>query len=316
MSNSARSEIGGVVPVLSTPFCPQDETVDFDALGRLIDFVAAMDVGAFCLPAYAGEFYKLSDAERLEIVRRAVEFSRGRLPVIAQSNHPSVKVACEIAKRNADAGADVISFALPRLYPVSEADLLDYCVSVCRSVSLPVLVQDYNPGGPTVGAEFCARLLEICPNFRYIKLEEPLMGPKVAAIRGATDDRVGVFEGWGGQYILELIPVGICGSIPGACMADILALVWRRAKAGRVDEALDAFELILPQITYSLQSWELYLQLEKRLLVQRGALPNPTVRRPTWTIDPQVMAYGEMLNGRVLKALDKLGLPRNPASST
>jgi len=313
-ANRSGADIQGVVPVLSTPFRPDDEAVDYDALARLVDFTAALDVGAFCLPAYAGEFYKLSDAERLEVVKAAVGFSRGRLPVVAQSNHPSAKVAADLARRNADAGADVIAFAMPRMYPVSQGDLLDYCTTMCRAVNLPILVQDYNPGGPTVGAEFCARLLEACPNFRYIKLEEPLMGPKVVEIRRATAEKVGVFEGWGGQYMLELIPAGICGSIPGACNADVLALVWRRAKEGKTDEALDAFEMILPQITYALQTWELYLQLEKRLLVSRGVLPNATVRRPTWTIDPEVIAYGEMLNQRVLKALDKLGLPRNPAA--
>src|SRR5262249_39113682 len=78
-----------------------------------------------------------------------------------------------------------------------------------------VLIQDFNPGGPTVNADFARALVQDCPNFRYLKLEEPLMAPKVRAIREATGDQVGVLEGWGGMYMLDLIPAGICGVMPG-----------------------------------------------------------------------------------------------------
>ena len=79
----------------------------------------------------------------------------------------------------------------------------------------PVLIQDFNPGGVTIGPDFCRRLVELCPNFRYAKLEEPMMASKVLAVREATEDRVGVLEGWGGLYMMDLIGVGICGVMPG-----------------------------------------------------------------------------------------------------
>src|SRR5690606_28033748 len=120
---------------------------------------------------------------------------------------------------------------------------------------------------PTVGADFCRDLLDRCPNFRYIKLEEPLMGAKVTAIREATGDQVGVLEGWGGLYMLELFDQGICGIMPGLALTDVLAQVWRSAEQARLDEAMDLFERVLPQIMFSLQNMELFHHLEKRLLV-------------------------------------------------
>ena len=186
----------GVIPVLPTPF-HADETIHPAALEPLVDFAVQAGVGAVCLPAYAGEFYKLAERERYALVQAAVQAAAGRIPVIAQSNHPAARVAAEIAQRNADLGADVISFAIPRVFSVTPADLLAYCETVCRAVDLPILVQDFNPSGATVDADFCCRLAAVCPNFAYIKLEEPLMGGKVAAIRAATQDAVGVLEGWG-----------------------------------------------------------------------------------------------------------------------
>ena len=171
--------------------------------------------------------------ERETVVDAAVRASRGRVSVVAQSNHPSARLAADIARRNAQLGADVISFAIPRVFALPNEDLIDYCRTICDAVDLPVLIQDFNPGGSTIDAEFCAHVNEVCPNFRYVKLEEPLMGRKVEAIRSSTDDRVGVLEGWGGQYLLELIPVRIRGSMPGLGVADVLAQVWRLGRARR-----------------------------------------------------------------------------------
>jgi 4-hydroxy-tetrahydrodipicolinate synthase len=299
--------IEGVVPVIPTPFRAGTEEID-EALGRLVEFAAGLDVPALCLPAYAGEFYKLSEAERLRVVAAAVAAARGRVPVIAQSNHPAARVAADLARRNADLGADMISFAVPRIFGLPDDDLLDYCRTVCRAVTLPVLVQDFNPGGPTIDAAVCARLLDACPNFRYVKLEEPLMGQKVLAIREATADRVGVLEGWGGMYLLDLLPFGVCGCMPGLGVADVLARVWRLGRGGDDGAALDLFGAVLPQIVFSLQSMELFLHVEKRLLVERGVLSDPTVRRPSYTPDERVLARGDALNRRVAAVAG--GLPR------
>ncbi|HEY3080457.1 MAG TPA: dihydrodipicolinate synthase family protein [Chloroflexota bacterium] len=309
------TEIDGIVPVVPTPFRAEDEALDLDALDGLIEFAASLDVSAVCLPAYAGEFYKLSEAERFQVVERAVRSSRGRVAVMAQSNHPSARHAAAIARRNEELGAELISFAVPRVFGLPEGDLLDYCRTVCRAVTGPVLIQDFNPGGPTVGAEFCARLREACPNFRWVKLEEPLLGPKVVAIREATGDEVGVLEGWGGMYLLDLLPSGIRGCIPGLGVADLLARVWRLGRAGEVAAALDLFEAVLPQIVFGLQHLEVFLHLEKRLLVERGVLRDPTVRRPTYTPDPAVLAYGDLLNRRVVAAARRLGPPAGPANA-
>ncbi len=306
-------DLNGVVPIIPTPFKATDESVDFEALSRLVRFAAAIEVPAVCLPAYASEFYKLSEVERFEIVGAAVEAANGDVAVVAQSNHPSALQAAEIARRNADLGADFISFAMPRIFSVTPDDLLGYCKTICDAVDLPVLIQDFNPGGPTVGGAFCADLRQACTNFRYIKLEEPLMGEKVTQIREATEDRIGVLEGWGGIYVLELLPYGICGLMPGLAAADLLASIWQSGKVGEEEAALDLFQMLLPQLVFSLQNMELFLHIEKRLLVDRGLLTEPMVRSPTFTPSEQLLAYGDTLNRRVLKALDTCGLSRASA---
>jgi 4-hydroxy-tetrahydrodipicolinate synthase len=115
----------GTVPIVPTPF-NEDETIDERALRRLIDFAIASGLQAVCLPAYASEFYKLTDDERLQVVKIAVDQAAGRLQIVAQSNHPSLKVAIQLAKKNVAAGADVISLAVPRIFGLPETSIKAY----------------------------------------------------------------------------------------------------------------------------------------------------------------------------------------------
>ena len=290
----------GVVPIIPTLF-NADEEMDLAATAACVRFAVESQLSAVCLPAYGSEFYKLTDAERAALVGAAVDAAEGRTLVIAQSNHPAARHAAELAKANEGRGADLISFALPRMFALPEADLLAYSQTICRAVKIPVLIQDFNPSGQTIGAEFCRRLSEDCDNFSFVKLEEPLMAPKVRAIREATEDRVGVLEGWGGMYLLELIGPGICGLMPGLALGDLLQKVWQLARAENGSEAADLFEKLLPQIVYSLQNMELFLWMEKDLLVRRGVISRSQayVRTATCTPDEDAWQHAIWLNQRI-----------------
>lgn len=293
-------KIDGVVPVVPTPFC-EDESIDYKALAACVHFAVECGVSAVCLPAYGSEFYKLSELERGKVVETAVAASGGRLPVIGQSNHPSAKLAAEIAKANEARGADMISFALPRQFYLGVDDLLGYARRICSAVKVPVLIQDFNPGGITIGADFCLRLADLCSNFCYVKLEEPLLAPKIVAIREATGDRVGVLEGWGGLYMMELFQLGIRGAMPGVGMADLLQRVWNLCRQGQESQAWNLYEKLSPHMAFSLQNFELFGWLEKDLLVQRGVIPAECafMRSATYTPDDHTRQHGRKLNARI-----------------
>ena len=90
--------------------------------------------------------------------------------------------------------------------------------------------------------ETAKRLHSDFPNFCYLKLEQPLMAPKVAEILEETDGGVQVLEGWGGMYLLEGIDAGICGAMPALGVADILQEVYDLAVGGNRDGAMDRFQ--------------------------------------------------------------------------
>ncbi len=292
-------EIEGIVPVVPTPF-DNDGNIDEEGLRRLIDFCVAENASAVCLPAFAGEFYKLSDQERNDVVRIAVDQAAGRIPVIGQANHPSSQVALDLAHRIEASGVSMISMATPRVFPLTEDDLLRYFRAICQNIGVPLLIQDFNPGGATVGADFAQRLHTDCPNFQYLKLEEPMMAAKVQGILEATQGKVGVLEGWGGLYMMELIPGGICGVMPGVPLLRVMNEIYWKRKQGEDEQAYGAYQSILPFIVFTLGHLELFLHVEKRLLMEMGLIASAHVRDATIHLDSHTEAYAEWMIKQVL----------------
>jgi len=314
MANRDDFEIRGVVPIVPTPFLA-DGSVDWSSVPALIDFAVAAGACAVCLPAYASEFYKLSAAEHERIIETALLAAGGRIPVAAQVNTPSLPRARELALLAEGMGSAAINVAVPRLFAIGEANLFRYFDEILKIVSLPMIIQDFNPGGPSVSVDFIAKLHRAHPHFRYVKLEEPMLSGKVRAISEATSGGVGVIAGWGGMYFPELVPAGICGIMPGLAVADLLAAAWNRFAAGDPSGGFDIFTDLLPQIVYSLQNMEFFHHAEKRLLCDRGILPSAIVRDATLQLSSDEERHVDFLNQRVLRLLERLAMPRNPLTA-
>jgi 4-hydroxy-tetrahydrodipicolinate synthase len=163
-----------------------------------------------------------------------------------------------------------------------------------------VLIQDFNPGGASISVEFIKGLMDEHPNFKYLKLEEPLCAPKFENIIKTTNGKVGLFEGWGGLYMMELIPIGITGVMPGLAVSDILQKIFNLRKNGEHTKAFDLFEKVMPQIFFSLQNMELFHYAEKELLMARGVLNNSVARKAAYKPDASTAAYIKELNERIL----------------
>ena len=75
-----------------TPFTPfrDDQSIDFDAWGRVVDWQADNGVHGIIVGGSTGEFFSLTQEERVEQFNFAVERVAGRLPLIsARDTHHS-----------------------------------------------------------------------------------------------------------------------------------------------------------------------------------------------------------------------------------
>lgn len=294
----------GVLPVLPTPFTVQEE-VDAPALRSLVDFAARCGVKTVVTPAFGSEFYKLDGGERQRVIEIAVACAATRgLHVVAQCNHATPRVAARLAAEARGLGAAAVATALPRAFAVSTRQLLDHARRVCEATDLPVIVQDWNPGGKAADAAFFVELHGACANFRLAKLEEPGIGETIRTLARETGGQVGVLSGWGGSYAIQLHGAGLAGIMPGLALADEFVRLWARLEAGNRSAALEQFGRLSPFLQFSLQTFEQFHHAEKRLLVRRGVLDRAIVRAVTVELDTDASAYLDLLSTRLFDALN------------
>ena len=87
---------------------------------------------------------------------------------------------------------------------------------IADAVDLPIVVQDYpKASGVDMPATFIARLAESIPKVRYLKLEDPPTPPKISAIRELIGERLGIFGGLGGVFLLDELMRGSMGAMTG-----------------------------------------------------------------------------------------------------
>ena len=293
----------GVLPVLPTPFTPQDE-VDYLALQRLVDFAAKCGVKTVVTPAFGSEFYKLDGGERQRVIETAVaQAAVHGLQVVAQCNHRTPRLAAKLAAEAHGLGAAAVATALPRAFATSQNQLFNYARRVCDATDLPVIVQDWNPGGKSADAAFFVGLHRTCSNFRMAKLEEPDIGSTIRTLILETGGQVGVLSGWGGSYAIQQHSAGLAGLMPGLALADVFVRIWAQLQAGKPDAALKLFSDLTPYLQFSLQTFEQFHHAEKRLLVRRSVLQNSIVRPVTVELDSDATGYLDLLAERLLDIL-------------
>src|SRR5687768_12435001 len=103
---------GTIVTAAVTPFAQSGE-VDHDEWRRLLRHLEATGSDAVVVAGTTGESPTLSDEEKLELVRTAVDEVGGRMAVIAGTGSNSTHHSVELTRRAVEAGADGILVVTP-----------------------------------------------------------------------------------------------------------------------------------------------------------------------------------------------------------
>jgi len=126
---------------------------------------------------------------------------------------------------------------------------------------------------------FIARLAEKIPSVRYLKLEDPPTPPKITAIREALGDRLAIFGGLGGVFLLDELSRGSAGAMTGFAYPEVLVEVCRHMAEGDRRKAEEVFYRYLPIILFESQEG-IGLTIRKEALRLRGLIKTSRVRHP------------------------------------
>ena len=129
-----------------TPFHENGE-VNYEELGRLIDFQIAHKTDAIIICGTTGEASTLTHEEHLECIRYAVEKVAGRVPVIAGTGSNCTQTAVYLSTEAEKYGADALLLVTPYYNKATQNGLIRHFTTVAKSVSIPIIL--YNVPGRT-----------------------------------------------------------------------------------------------------------------------------------------------------------------------
>ena len=149
----------GCATALVTPL--DENGVNFDAYGRLIDWQIEEGVDALVVAATTGEGSTLSDVEHKAVVRYAVERVNGRVPVIAGTGSNDTAYGVQLTQQACDDGVDGVLVVTPYYNKCTQNGLVKMYTEYADASSVPVIV--YNvPGrtGVNIAPQTYAKLAE------------------------------------------------------------------------------------------------------------------------------------------------------------
>ncbi len=221
-----------------TPF-RDDERVDYTAWQNLIDTLIAAGVdGVFC-GGSSGEFFALDREQRevgLRFCRQAVN---GRVPVYGNVGCITTRDTVSLARVAEAEGVDVLVIVTPYYLKVSQDELADHYIEVCRAVRRPVLAYNFPPhGGTELAPSTLGRIAAACPNLAGVKDSSGVLDLGIAYRDSAPERKLPVLVG-PENLIVSALDNGLAGTVTAlANIAPRLFVdLYRAWREGRRDEA-------------------------------------------------------------------------------
>jgi 4-hydroxy-tetrahydrodipicolinate synthase len=274
----------GVFPILVTPFDGQGR-IDETSLRQLIDFNLAAGVHGLGV-ALGSEIFKLSEAERDQVIRIVVDQVRQRVPVVINTGAPGTDLAVFYSRRAEALGADAVMVIPPSFVPAGPAEILEYYGAISSAISIPIFLQDV-PSAP-IGAGLARQIAESCAHARYIKVETPPVANKVAEMVAAAGSQLTIFGGAGGGYFIEELRRGSRGTMPFCSQPEAFVQVWNLMAAGDERGARAEFDRVIAPINrLAAQGSGIFYYVHKELLRRRGVIATAQVRSPAPPVDAQ-----------------------------
>jgi 4-hydroxy-tetrahydrodipicolinate synthase len=292
----------GVWPILPTPF-HDDETLDLASLGRVVRFMAEAGMDGVTVLGVLGEASRVTDAEREQVIRTAVEAAAGRLRVVVGATHPGTRATGEHCRVAEALGADAVMIS-PSREPVPGDDtVLEYFRRVGQATALPIVLQDHPASSQVfMGVPLLLRIVAEVPRVACIKLEQPPTPPKIAALlRGMEGRRVPLLQGLGALYAQFDLERGADGFMTGFAFPEALRAMLDAVRAEDVERARAVYRRFLPLIVYEQQPG---LAIRKELYRRRGLLAGGRVRHPGGSLEPATAAELQGLLAQVLPGED------------
>jgi 4-hydroxy-tetrahydrodipicolinate synthase len=267
----------GLWGVLATPFDESAQQVDETSLARLVeDQLQAGAVGLVVLGVF-GEGSRLSDAERLRVVRAVQREASGTPLVVGLAELETAKLVASASLLLEFVEGAAASFMVQ--VPTDDAGrLAEHLTAVHEATGAGIVVQDYPVASGVVASSMTiCEAVATCPFVVAVKSEAPPTSVAIAELTQGTG--APVFGGLGGLGLLDELMAGAAGAMTGFSHPSALGSVLRAWEEGGYDAARETYLPWLPLVNFEAQL-AVGLAVRKAALRERGLISSGAVRPP------------------------------------
>lgn len=194
-----------------TPF-HADGSINYDKLEELIDFHCNNGTDSIIICGTTGESATMTEAEHLDCIRKAVEFTKGRIPVVAGTGSNCTQTAVELSKEAAEAGVDGLLVVTPYYNKCTQQGLIQHYTAIAKEAKAPIIMYSVaSRTGVNIAPETAAALVKNVDNIVGIKEASGNLS-QVAKIMNLTDGNIDLYSGNDDQ-IVPILSLGGLGVI-------------------------------------------------------------------------------------------------------
>lgn len=236
----------GMATALVTPMT--SDGVDYEALGRLIDFQLENGINALVSVGTTGESATLTPQERKQVISFTIDRVAGRVPVIAGTGTNNTAHAIDFSVSADQAGADALLVVTPYYNKATQKGLIAHFTAIADRVTKPIIL--YNVPSRTGCNLLPATVAELAkhPNIAAIKEASGNMSQVVDLVARCGED-ITIYSGEDGLTV-PILSMGGMGTI--SVLSNVLpkeAVAMTDAFfAGRIQEAAQWQCKLLPLI--------------------------------------------------------------------
>ena len=198
----------GAGVAIVTPFNP-DGSINYNKLEELIDFQCNNGTDSIIICGTTGESPTLSELEHIEVIKKAVEFTKGRVPVIAGTGSNATYTAIDLSREAVEAGVDGLLVITPYYNKATQGGLIKHFTAIADAAKAPIIMYSVaSRTGVNIAPETAAALFKNVDNIVGIKEASGNIS-QVAKIMNLTDGKMDLYSGNDDQ----IVPVMSLGGI-------------------------------------------------------------------------------------------------------
>ncbi len=189
----------GAGVAIATPM-NADGSINYDELGRLIDFQIENGTDAIIICGTTGESACMTDQEHIDCIKFAVEKTAKRVPVIAGTGSNHTDYAVNLSKHAEQLGADALLCVTPYYNKASQQGLIKHFTAIAEAVTLPIILYNVpSRTGCNILPETAAELAKI-DNIAAIKEASGNIS-QIAKVRQLCGDSLDIYSGNDDQIV-------------------------------------------------------------------------------------------------------------------